>query len=101
MVLEDARDPVGRLETVLGGDRLDPPDQAGLEAGHEGEEQGLLGREVPVDGGLGEAHPRGDLLHRQLGEAGRGGELQGAVEDVLLPLRGAHPAGGRPGATVK
>ena len=101
MVLEDARDPVGGHDGVLGGDLLDAADQAGLETGHEGHEQRLLGREVPVDGGLGKPHPRRNLLHRQLGEAGGGRELQGAVEDVLLPLRGGHPAARRAGAATK
>ena len=92
VVLDDQLQAREGRQVGLVGDRANRHEELRLEPVHQAEQQRLLGGEVPIDGGLGESDPRGDPLHRQLAQAGLGGQFAGAVED-LLPAGGGGHAG--------
>lgn len=56
----------------------------------EGQQEGLLGREVVEEGGATDAGALGDGLHRRVGEAGVPEQLTDRVEDPALRLLAAQ-----------
>ncbi len=79
---------------ILGvGRGLEPGEQLTAGALDVGGVQALLGLEVRVQHRLGDAGPRGDLVHRTVVEPAHGEHLAGDVEDQLLPYCSGHPAG--------
>ena len=94
VVLDDLLQARHRRQVGAVGDGANGHEELGLEAVHQAEQQGLLGREVPVDGRFGEPDAGRDALHGQVAQAGLGGQFAGAVEDLLAAGGGGHADAG-------